>query len=92
MKYIIKPTSKFQKDMKRMIKRGFNIKDIALIIEKLAQDERLSEKNNDHGLSGNLNNKRECHIKPDWLLIYEKSNCDMTLYLIRTGSHSDLFV
>jgi mRNA interferase YafQ len=91
MKYIIKPTSKFQKDMKRMIKRGYDIRELTRIIEKLAQGEKLPEKNSDHGLSGILHTKRECHIKPDWLLIYEISGCDMILYLIRTGSHSDLF-
>ncbi len=74
-----------------MSKRGYDIKELTRIIEKLAQGERLPEKNNDHGLSGILHTKRECHIKPDWLLVYEISDSDMTLYLIRTGSHSDLF-
>ncbi|HPJ20743.1 MAG TPA: type II toxin-antitoxin system YafQ family toxin [Clostridia bacterium] len=91
MKYIIKPTSKFQKDLKRMGKRGYDLRELTRIIEKLAKGEKLPEKNRDHRLSGIFHTKRECHLMPDWLLIYEVSNCYMTLYLIRTGSHSDLF-
>lgn len=61
------------------------------IIEKLAQGEPLPEKNRDHALTGDYKGCRECHIKPDWLLVYQIYNDELTLYLIRTGTHSDLF-
>ena len=61
------------------------------IINKLALGEPLPSKNRDHQLSGNYKGCRECHITPDWLLIYELDGEDLFLYLTRTGSHSDLF-
>lgn len=61
------------------------------IIKKLANGEQLPEKNHDHGLSGDYAGCRECHITPDWLLIYEIDNGELILYLTRTGTHSDLF-
>lgn len=91
MKYSIRPTSRFQKDLKRIQKRGFRIELLADIIKKLSQGEPLPESNRDHALSGNFSGCRECHIAPDWLLIYEISNDELILYLTRTGTHSDLF-
>lgn len=91
MNYAIRPTSKFQKDLKRIQKRGYNIGLLTDIIKKLAAGEKLPEKNRDHILSGNYVGCRECHITPDWLLIYEISDGELILYLTRTGSHSDLF-
>ena len=91
MKYTIKPTTKFQKDLKRIQKRGYDISLLTDIIKKLANGEPLPEKNRDHNLSGNYSACRECHITPDWLLIYEIDNGELILYLTRTGSHSDLF-
>ena len=91
MKYTVKPTSKFQKDLKSIQKRGYDIGLISDIIKKLANGETLPSKNRDHSLSGNYSNCRECHITPDWLLIYEIYEDELFLYLTRTGSHSDLF-
>lgn len=91
MIYKVKPTSKFQKDLKRAQKRGYDISLLSDIIKKLANGEQLTEKNRDHSLSGDYVGCRECHITPDWLLIYEISNGDLILYLTRTGTHSDLF-
>lgn len=91
MKYIIKPSSKFQKDLKRVSKRGCNLELLTNIIKRLAEGEPLPEKNKDHALTGNFSGCRECHITPDWLLVYEISNEELILYLTRTGSHSDLF-
>ena len=91
MKYTVKPTTKFQKDLKRIHRRGYNISLLTDIIKKLANGEQLPEKNHDHALAGNYVGCRECHITPDWLLIYEISNNELILYLTRTGSHSDLF-
>lgn len=81
----------FKKDYKRVIKRGYNAKLMEEIIQKLAKCEQLPEKNKDHLLSGNYSGCRECHITPDWLLIYEIDNGELVLYLTRTGTHSDLF-
>jgi len=81
----------FKKDYKRVVKRGYNIKLLEDIIKKLANGETLPEKNKDHALSGDYIGCRECHITPDWLLVYEIDNGELILYLTRTGSHSDLF-
>ncbi len=91
MKYTVKPTTKFQKDLKRIQKRGYDISLLTEIIKKLANGETLPEKNRDHNLSGDYSGCRECHITPDWLLVYEIDNGELILYLTRTGSHSDLF-
>ncbi len=91
MKYEIRPTSKFQRDLKRVQKRGYDMSLITNVIKKLANGETLPEKNKDHSLSGNYVGKRECHITPDWLLVYEIDGEELYLYLIRTGTHSDLF-
>ncbi len=87
----IKYHASFKKDYKRVIKRGYNIKLLEDMIKKLANGETLSEKHKDHALSGDYIGCRECHITPDWLLIYEIDNGELILYLTRTGSHSDLF-
>ena len=91
MKYIIKPTNRFQKDLKRVQRRGYDMSLITDVIKKLANGESLPEKNRDHSLSGEYTGCRECHITPDWLLVYEIDEGQLILYLTRTGSHSDLF-
>ena len=89
--YKIMATGKFKKDLKIMIKRGYNLKLLDDIVTNLANGEQLPVKNKDHNLSGNYVGKRECHITPDWLLIYEIDQEVLYLYLTRTGTHSDLF-
>ena len=89
--YSIRPTTKFQKDLKRIEKRGYNISLLTEVIKKLANGEQLPEKNEDHNLLGEYGGCRECHITPDWLLIYEIADDELILYLTRTGTHSDLF-
>ena len=91
MKYAIRPTTKFQKDLKRAQKRGYDIGLLTEVIRKLAAGEPLPAKNKDHPLSGDYVGCRECHITPDWLLIYETTDKELVLYLLRTGTHSDLF-
>ena len=91
MKYELRPTTKFQKDLKRIQKRGYKIALLTEVLQKLANGEPLPAKNRDHALSGIYEGCRECHIEPDWLLIYEVAGNDLILYLIRTGTHSDLF-
>lgn len=89
--YRIRPTTKFQKDLKRVQKRGYDLSLLTEVLKKLANGETLPEKNRDHPLTGNYTGCRECHVAPDWLLIYEISHDELILYLTRTGTHSDLF-
>ena len=89
--YRIRVTARFQKDLKRMHRRGYDISLLTEIIRKLSEGKALPEKNKDHSLSGDYIGCRECHITPDWLLIYEIYDRELILYLTRTGSHSDLF-
>ena len=91
MKYVVKPSSRFAKDLKTVKKRGYDISLIKDVIEKLADGEKLPQKNRDHALSGDFAGCRECHITPDWLLVYKITDETMYLYLTRTGTHSDLF-
>ena len=91
MKYEIKPSSRFKKDMKLVKKRGYDPRLIETVIKTLANGEPLDKKYRDHLLLGDYAGFHECHITPDWLLIYEISDGDLILYLTRTGSHSDLF-
>lgn len=89
--YRIRPTTKFQKDVKRLKKRGYELSSLTKVIQILADGKNMPPQNRDHALSGNYAGFRECHIAPDWLLIYEISEDTLFLYLTRTGSHSDLF-
>lgn len=91
-KYTVKFTSTFKKDYKRAIKRGFKISLLEDVITLLAMGEALPVKNKDHSLSGDWEGHRECHIQPDWLLIYHIEADILVLTLSRTGTHSDLFV
>ena len=85
------PSNRFKRDLKLLAKRRYNLDLLDEIVEKLAREEPLEEKNKDHALTGNYIGFRECHIKPDWLLIYRIDEGDLILFLSRTGSHSDLF-
>ena len=91
MKYRVKPTSRFQKDLKRIQKRGYDIDKIKDVVLTLAEGKTLDPKYSDHSLAGEYSGCRECHITPDWLLIYEIYEDELILYLTRTGTHSDLF-
>ena len=91
MKYIVKYTARFQKDYKILVKRKLDVSKVHEVIEILASGKVLPGKYHDHALSGNYQDARECHIRPDWLLIYSISNEKLILELMRTGSHSDLF-
>ncbi len=90
-KYKIKRTSKFKKDYKLAVKRGLKLELLLEVVRLLAEGKELPEKYNDHQLSGNWVGHRECHIQPDWLLVYYISNDTLVLTLSRTGTHSDLF-
>jgi len=91
MKYEIKWTTRFKKDYKMMIKQGVDIQLLDDVITKLALGEDLPSKHKDHSLIGNYANARECHIKPNWLLIYRVYKDILVLALVRTGSHQKLF-
>ncbi|NBC64880.1 MAG: type II toxin-antitoxin system mRNA interferase toxin, RelE/StbE family [Bacteroidetes bacterium] len=82
-------TNRFKKDIKKMKKRGKSFDIFKQVIQKLANDEQLEQRYRDHKLKGDYVGTRECHVEPDWLLIYEQN--DDELILIRTGTHSDLF-
>lgn len=84
-------TTQFKKDYKLAMKRNMNMDLINDIIRKLAAGEELEEKNKDHQLTGNWVGHRECHILPDWLLIYRVDDDVLVLTLSRTGTYSDLF-
>ena len=84
-------TTKFKKDYKLAIKRHLNIELLDDIIRALSRGETLPEKNKDHELSGNWVGHRECHVQPDWLLVYRIDNDILVLTLARTGTHSDIF-
>lgn len=91
MKYQIKYTSEFKKDYKKAIKRGLKIEKLNAIINKIANGELLDLKYKDHELTGNYKGYRECHIEPDWLLVYRIEKDILILFVSRTGSHSDMF-
>ena len=84
-------TSKFKKDYKTIIKRNLDINLLDDVIRILARGDELPQQYNDHSLSGNWKGFRECHIAPDWLLIYSIEDNNLVLVLSRTGTHSDLF-
>ena len=91
MKYTVKPTSLFKKDLKKMQKQLKDLELLNQILKLLADGKALPEKNRDHALTGYYTGCRKCHIQPDWLLIYEAADDTLFLYLTRTGSHSELF-
>ena len=91
MKYNVLITNSCKKDIKKASKQGKNINLLFEVVDRLSEGETLEPKYKDHKLSGNYEGKRECHIEPDFLLIYEICKEEIVLYLVRVGSHSDLF-
>ena len=91
MKYEVKFTAQFKKDLKAAKKQNKNLDKLYDVIEQLADGKVLDAKYHDHNLHGKYENARECHIEPDWLLIYEIRENILVLMLNRVGSHSDLF-
>lgn len=90
-KYELVPSNQFKKDVKVLQKRGYDLSLLTTTIDILAEGKKLPERFKDHGLSGDYANFKECHIKPDWLLIYKIEETELILILTRSGSHSDLF-
>ena len=87
----IVPSNQFRKDLKLARKRGLKIERLKEVVNILAEQKKLEDKYRDHGLSGEYKGFRECHIEPDWLLVYRVDEDALELFLFRTGSHSDLF-
>jgi mRNA interferase YafQ len=87
----VRYSARFKKDFKSVQKRGYDISLLKEIISILCNEKPLPPKNDDHPLSGNYSGFRECHITPDWLLIYKIEKDILTLSLARTGTHSELF-
>jgi len=87
----IRRSTQFKKDLKKIIKQGKNLSLLEEIVNLLCVGKSLPEKNNDHSLVGDWRGYNECHINPDWLLIYKVEEEINLLRLMRTGSHSELF-
>lgn len=88
---VVKATNRFKRGLKRAQKRGLNLELLIEVIDKLKCQITLDEKYNDHQLKGKYKDFRECHIQPDWLLVYLIEDDILTLTLVDTGSHSDIF-
>lgn len=84
-------SNQFKRDLKMAKKRNLNLNNLKAVVNKLASGKALEAKHRDHSLTGKYRNFRECHIEPDWLLIYKLERDMLRLMLFRTGSHSDLF-
>ena len=87
----IKYQTAFKRDYKRIKKRGYDLRLLEDVIALLAEGQELPASYRDHDLTGDYSGCRECHIAPDWLLVYEVLQDELLLYLTRTGTHSDLF-
>ena len=92
-KYEVRTSNKFNKQLKKIISQGKKLEKLMYVVVQLANGIKLESKYKDHALYDNkyYNNCRECHIEPDWLLIYKHLNNEIILYLISTSSHKDLF-
>ena len=91
MMYNLRFTNKMQRNIKLMKKRGKDLEKLKVVLNILQKGQELPTKYKDHPLSGNFSGCRECHIEPDWLLVYEIIDKELVLLLLTTGSHSDLF-
>ncbi len=91
MKYEVKFTSQFKKDLKKAKKQGKDLSKLFEVVDILARGDALDPKYKDHRLIGNYKDARECHLEPDWLLVYRLIEPILILSLTRTGSHSEIF-
>ncbi len=90
LKYNVIKSTKFKRDCKAAEKSGLDLEKLELVVRLLAADIALPPRNRDHALTGNWRGYRECHVGPDWLLVYAKDDDALELVLVRTGSHSKL--
>lgn len=91
MAYRLFTTHTFDKDVKRCKKRGLPMEELRTVVRQLIENGCVDDKYKPHVLTGNRKDQWECHIKPDWLLIWKQDNKELTLLMINTGTHSDLF-
>ena len=89
--YSINYTNRFKKDLQRYQKRGFDVSLVRTAISILQRDGKLSVSYRPHKLTGNYEGKWECHIKPDWLLVWEQNDTELRMLFLYTGTHADLF-
>lgn len=89
--YRIDYTNQFRKDLRKCAKRGYDIEKITIAIKLLADTGTLPATYRPHKLSGDRNGQWECHIQPDWLMVWEQNDMELTLLFMQTGTHSDLF-
>jgi len=89
--YILRTTHQFERDLKRCAKRGFPMDDLRTAITILVNNGKLSPEYKPHKLHGNHEGEWECHIHPDWLLVWEQNDTELTLLMLNTGTHSDIF-
>ncbi len=89
--YSIEYTNRFKKDLKQCNNRGYNLEELIKVVDILQQTGKLPAIYKPHILKGKYNGLWECHIKPDWLLIWQQDDCNLTLLMMNTGTHSDLF-
>lgn len=89
--YKIITTKKFEKSLKLCQKRNFDLKLLKTVVDLLQENGKLPQKYKSHKLSGNYADCWECHIKPDWLLIWKQNDAELVLLFMNTGTHSDLF-
>lgn len=85
------PTSQFKKDYKKAKKRGLDMSELQVVLDRPCAEEPLDARHRDHALTGNYIGFRECHVRPDWLLVYAVDGDRLILTASRTGTHSDLF-
>ena len=91
MKYSVIRTTRFRKELKKMIRRGADIGKLETVVNILASGEPLPLQYHDHALTGDMVGTRDCHITSDWILLYRIENDVLVLTLTRTGTHADLF-
>jgi len=89
--YSIKTTHTFEADVKRCKKRGYNMQALMAVIKLLEKNGTLPKQYKCHKLTGKYKGQWECHIKPDWLLVWQQNDCELVLLFTNTGAHSDLF-
>jgi len=87
----VKTTKQFEGDYRLMVKRGKDIGKLKTLMRQLVNQQSLESRYHDHALTGNLRGQRDCHIEPDWILIYRIDRAMQEITFVRTGSHADLF-
>jgi mRNA interferase YafQ len=88
-RYLLKPSNQYERDIRRLVKAGADLTKLDEVIDLLVDGEKLPERCRDHSLKGRLAGIRECHVAPDWLLLYAKDDMQLVLLLVRTGTHRD---